>query len=169
MSGDRGAAPEGRRTPPAFALRDTPNAERYVLEADAMRRQQLRTALLHGSRRTWREHRRTWPAVVAGAIVVGVIVAGLAVMQAIQQGQRNDAREQRQQQEQQTQPSSSPAPPAPSRHPRDQRRSRHVGPSSWGRPAGPGGAAPHLVVSAHNGPGIVYSQRASSGDRSLLG
>src|SRR5699024_12039465 len=41
--------------PPNLGMQNTPNAERYVLEADAMRRRQLRSALLHGRRRTWRE------------------------------------------------------------------------------------------------------------------
>lgn len=66
-----------------MALHSTPNAERYVLEADAMRRRQLRSALLHGSGRNWREGRRVWPAVVAGLIVVAVILAGLSVAQAL--------------------------------------------------------------------------------------
>ncbi|GAB4011396.1 hypothetical protein [Nocardioides ultimimeridianus] len=79
-------------TPPAqdMALRSTPNAERYVLEADAMRRRQLRSALLHGSARNWRENRRAWPAVVAGLIVVAVILAGLSVAQALRISLRNN-------------------------------------------------------------------------------
>jgi hypothetical protein len=61
----------------------TPNAEKYLLEADALRRRQLVSALLHGSRRTWREQRRIWPGVVAGLVVVAVIVAVLGVLQAV--------------------------------------------------------------------------------------
>lgn len=61
-------------------MSNTPNAEKYVLEADSMRRRQLRSALLHGRRRTWREHARAWPAVAIGVIVVGVILAALAVV-----------------------------------------------------------------------------------------
>jgi hypothetical protein len=61
----------------------TPNAEKYLLEADALRRRQLVSALLHGSRRTWREQRRIWPGVVAGVIVVAVIVAVFGVLQAV--------------------------------------------------------------------------------------
>lgn len=61
----------------------TPNAEKHLLEADALRRRQLVSALLHGSRRTWREQRRIWPAVVAGIIVVAVIVAVFGVLQAV--------------------------------------------------------------------------------------
>lgn len=73
-----------------MALRSTPNAERYVLEADAMRRRQLRSALLHGSGRNWRENRRAWPAIVAGLIVVAVILAGLSVAQALKVSLRNN-------------------------------------------------------------------------------
>jgi hypothetical protein len=76
---------------------NTPNAERYVLEADAMRRRQLRSALLHGSRRNWRDHVRTWPAVVVGIVVVAVIVAGLAVSAALKKTEQNQKREQQQQ------------------------------------------------------------------------
>jgi hypothetical protein len=61
---------------------NTPNAERYLLEADALRRRQLRSALLHGSSRTWREQRRIWPGVVAGIVVVAVVLASFAVMKA---------------------------------------------------------------------------------------
>ncbi|MET0766797.1 MAG: hypothetical protein ABWY50_04060 [Aeromicrobium sp.] len=82
--------------PPALAYQNTPNAERYVLEADAMRRRQLRSALLHGSRRTWREHARAWPAVVVGLIVVAVIVAALAVTQAFQKTEENEKKQEQQ-------------------------------------------------------------------------
>ena len=61
----------------------TPNAEKYLLEADALRRRQLVSALLHGSRRTWREQRRIWPAIVAGIVVVAVIVAVFGVLRAV--------------------------------------------------------------------------------------
>ncbi len=71
--------------PPTF---DIPNAERYVLEADVMRRRQLRSALLHGSRRTWREHRRVWPAVVVGIVVAAVIIAAMAVGDAVRKTQQ---------------------------------------------------------------------------------
>jgi flagellar biosynthesis/type III secretory pathway M-ring protein FliF/YscJ len=90
--------------PPTLAYQNTPNAERYVLEADAMRRRQLRSALLHGSRRTWREHSRAWPAVVVGLIVVAVIIAGLAVTQAFQKTEQN----QKKQEKQNKAPSSAP-------------------------------------------------------------
>lgn len=81
---------------PRSAMQNTPNAEKYVLEADAMRRRQLRSALLHGSRRTWRDHPRIWPAVVVGIIVVAVILAGLAVTEAFKKTSANEKDEQRQ-------------------------------------------------------------------------
>ena len=68
--------------PPPRPLFNTPNAEKYVLEADAMRRRQLRSALLHGSARTWREHGRVWPAVVVAVVIVAVVVAAMAVVEA---------------------------------------------------------------------------------------
>jgi len=96
--------------PPNLTYQNTPNAERYVLEADAMRRRQLRSALLHGSRRTWREHARAWPAVVVGVIVVAVIVAALAVTQAFQKTEQNERKQER---EQNSTSSSSPVAPGP--------------------------------------------------------
>lgn len=66
----------------------TPNAEKYVLQADAMRRRQLRSALLHGSRRTWREHPRVWPAIVVGVIAAAVVVAAIAVVDAYQKSEK---------------------------------------------------------------------------------
>ncbi|MEX0428603.1 hypothetical protein AB3X52_13310 [Nocardioides sp. DS6] len=101
-----------------LAMRTMPNAERYVLEADAMRRRQLRSALLHGSRRTWREHARVWPAVVVGLVVAAVIVAALAVTQALQKTQENEKKEQQQPQQ--------PSPTAPA--------SPGAGPSTSPRP-----------------------------------
>lgn len=66
----------------------TPNAERYLLEADNLRRRQLHSALLHGTSRTWRDRRRIWPAMVAGIVVVAVISAAIAIYGAFQQQQR---------------------------------------------------------------------------------
>jgi hypothetical protein len=71
--------------------RTTPNAEKYLLEADALRRRQLVSALLHGSRRTWREQRRIWPSVVAGIVVVAVIVAVFGVLRAVHSADSNSA------------------------------------------------------------------------------
>ncbi|MGH3505535.1 MAG: hypothetical protein ACRDQA_32280 [Nocardioidaceae bacterium] len=79
----------------------TPNAEKYLLEAEGMRRRQMRSALLHGSGRTWRENRRIWPAIVAGVVVVALILAVFGVMKALQQSA--DEKEQEQQQQQQNQ------------------------------------------------------------------
>ena len=95
---------------PRSAMQNTPNAERYVLEADAMRRRQLRSALLHGSRRTWRDHPRTWPAVVVGIIVVAVIIAGLAVTEAFKKTSEN---EKKQEQQRQAPAATAPAVPGP--------------------------------------------------------
>jgi len=85
-----------RPAPVPPSLAGTPNAERYVLEADAMRRRQLRSALLHGSRRTWREHRRAWPAVVVGIVLAAVVVAALAVMQALDKTVENQKEKEQQ-------------------------------------------------------------------------
>jgi hypothetical protein len=96
---------------PTLGMQNTPNAERYVLEADAMRRRQLRSALLHGSQRNWRDHVRTWPAVVVGIIAVAVIVAGLAVTAAFQKTNENEKRQEREQQQQSNvTPTPTPAP-----------------------------------------------------------
>ena len=73
--------PVGPWMPPGAGT--TPNAEKYLLEADALRRRQLVSALLHGSRRTWREQRRIWPAIIAGIVVVAVIVAVFGVLRAV--------------------------------------------------------------------------------------
>jgi hypothetical protein len=67
-----------------------PDSERYALEADVLRRRQLRAALLHGSARTWRDRRRIWPAAIAGAVAVAVIVAAIAVAGAFARQQRTD-------------------------------------------------------------------------------
>lgn len=79
--------------PPAPPMGGTPNAEKYVLAADAMRRRQLRSALLHGSRRTWREHPRVWPAIVVGVIAVAVVVAAIAVVGAFQKQKEKQEKE----------------------------------------------------------------------------
>jgi hypothetical protein len=80
-----GTPPDPDRSAPFVR---TPNAERYLLEADSLRRRQLHSALLHGSRRTWRDRRRIWPAVVAGLVVVAVIAAAIAVYGTFRQQQR---------------------------------------------------------------------------------
>jgi hypothetical protein len=57
----------------------TPNAERHLLEADALRRRQLGSAFLHGSGRTWRDRRAVWPFAAMGVVIVAVAIAGIAV------------------------------------------------------------------------------------------
>lgn len=83
--------------------RTTPNAEKYLLEADALRRRQLRSALLHGSSRTWRDNARIWPAIIAGLVVVAIIIGVLGVMNAIQDTREEQQQQQRQEQKQQQQ------------------------------------------------------------------
>jgi HPt (histidine-containing phosphotransfer) domain-containing protein len=84
--------PRSSEPPPAPEF-DIPNAEKYMLEADVMRRRQLRSALLHGSTRTWREHRRVWPGVVAGLVTVGLIIAIIAVKSAYDKDRENQQAE----------------------------------------------------------------------------
>ncbi|MBQ1083450.1 hypothetical protein [Nocardiopsis sp. B62] len=69
------------------AFRATSNAEKYVLEADALRRRQLRSALLYGSSRFWRRKQRVWPAMIFGAIVVAVICGVIALIGAFDKQQ----------------------------------------------------------------------------------
>jgi hypothetical protein len=90
-------------TPAPAPFGSTPNAERYLLEADNLRRRQLRSALLHGSSRTWRDRRRIWPAVVAGLVVAALIVAAIAIANTFerQQRQREQEEQEREQQQQQ--------------------------------------------------------------------
>ncbi|RYJ05999.1 MAG: ABC transporter permease [Actinomycetales bacterium] len=107
-------SPRRPGTGPVSALQNTPNAERYVLEADAMRRRQLRSALLHGSRRTWREHQRSWPAVTVGLLVAAFIVAGIIVYNAVQVTEDNTKK---QEQERQAPATSTSAPASPSAQP----------------------------------------------------
>ena len=79
--------PEQRGGTPAPFV-STPNAERYLLDSDNLRRRQLRSALLHGSTQVWRERRRVWPATLGGIIVMAVIAASIAVYGAFQRQQR---------------------------------------------------------------------------------
>jgi hypothetical protein len=63
--------------PPAFV--SSPNAERHLLEADALRRRQLGSAFLHGSGRTWRDRRAVWPFAALGVAVVTLVIIAFAV------------------------------------------------------------------------------------------
>jgi hypothetical protein len=63
--------------PPAFV--SSPNAERHLLEADALRRRQLGSAFLHGSGRTWRDRRAVWPFAALGVAVVALVIVAFAV------------------------------------------------------------------------------------------
>lgn len=85
MTDDRSPERHAPMPPPVppVSFGTTPDAEKYVLEADAMRLRQLRSALLHGSSRTWREHRRVWPAIAIGVIVAAVTIAAVALQHAI--------------------------------------------------------------------------------------
>lgn len=89
----------GQQTSPETSLRSTPNAEKYVLEADALRRRQLQSALIHGSQQTWRERRRVWPATIGGAIAIIIIVAVVAITGAFQRQQQIIAQKERQQEQ----------------------------------------------------------------------
>ncbi|MGH1565694.1 hypothetical protein [Mumia sp. DW29H23] len=117
-SADPGRTPQRPVPAPPGALARTPDAEKYVLEADALRRRQLRSALLHGTRRTWREHRTTWPAVIAGVIVVAVIVAGMAVTSAYQRQQDIQERQERERNSAGV-PSATATPPPATRAPKN--------------------------------------------------
>lgn len=71
-------------TPLPEAFQTTPDTERYVLQADALRRRQLRAAILYGSSRYWRVRQRLWPSVVIGLIVAAVFAAAIVVFGAFQ-------------------------------------------------------------------------------------
>lgn len=71
-------------TPLPAAFQSTPDTERYVLQADALRRRQLRAAILYGSSRYWRVRQRVWPSVVIGFIVASVLAAAIVVFGAFQ-------------------------------------------------------------------------------------
>jgi hypothetical protein len=93
------AAGGGAHPPAPFV--STPNAEKYLLEADSLRRRQLRSALLHGSSRTWRDRRRIWPAFIAGLIVVAIIAAAIGVSGAFQHQRREQEERERQEEQRQ--------------------------------------------------------------------
>jgi type II secretory pathway component PulL len=68
-----------------------PQADRHLLALHALRQRQLRTTFLHGCRRTWRDRRRIWPAVVIALALVALIVAGTSVVAAFHRQQQVEA------------------------------------------------------------------------------
>ncbi|WP_067604201.1 hypothetical protein [Nocardiopsis listeri] len=98
-----GAEPQAPVPPPSArlpeAFQSTPDTERYVLQADALRRRQLRAAVLYGSSRYWRTRQRVWPSVIVGLILAAVVAAALVVFGAFQT-QRDLNEERRQDQTQ---------------------------------------------------------------------
>jgi hypothetical protein len=54
-----------------------------LLEVRAVRRQQLTTAALHGSSRSWMSRRRRLPAVIGGIVLAGAIVLGVGITQVV--------------------------------------------------------------------------------------
>lgn len=75
------------------AFHYTPDEEKYVLEADALRHRQLRSALLYGSSRYWRRRQRVWPAVIGGAILIALICGVIALIGAF--GKQQEINEER--------------------------------------------------------------------------
>ncbi|WP_162146013.1 ABC transporter permease [Glycomyces tenuis] len=86
---ERRAEPETDDAP--LVMRRTGQSERYVLQAAALRRRQLRAAVLHGSARSWRQRQPLWPAALIGAIAVALIVAAIAVAGAFEQQRQQEA------------------------------------------------------------------------------
>jgi 4'-phosphopantetheinyl transferase EntD len=74
-----------------MAMRRTGQSERYVLQAAALRRRQLRAAVLYGSARSWRQRQPLWPAALIGAIAVALVVAAFAVANAFEKQKQRDA------------------------------------------------------------------------------
>lgn len=69
------------------AFHYTPDEEKYVLQADALRHRQLRSALLYGSSRYWRRRQRVWPAVIGGVIITGLVCGIIALIGAFERQQ----------------------------------------------------------------------------------
>ncbi|GAA1665840.1 hypothetical protein GCM10009830_09300 [Glycomyces endophyticus] len=76
-----------------MVMRRTGQSERYVLQAAALRRRQLRAAVLYGSARSWRQRQPLWPAALIGAVAVALIVAGIAVAGAFEKQRQREAEE----------------------------------------------------------------------------
>lgn len=69
------------------AFHYTPDEEKYVLQADALRHRQLRSALLYGSSRYWRRRQRVWPAVICGAVLTALVCGVIALIGAFDRQQ----------------------------------------------------------------------------------
>ena len=69
------------------AFHYTPDEEKYVLQADALRHRQLRSALLYGSSRFWRRRQRVWPAVIGGVILLALVCGVIALIGAFDRQQ----------------------------------------------------------------------------------
>lgn len=85
---DEPSAPDAADPAVPTVMRRTGQTERYVLQAAALRRRQLRSAFLYGSGRSWRQRQSLWPAALAGLVVVAVIVAIIAVSSAFEKQNR---------------------------------------------------------------------------------
>ncbi|MEV2278389.1 hypothetical protein AB0I72_22655 [Nocardiopsis sp. NPDC049922] len=75
------------------AFHYTPDEEKYVLQADALRHRQLRSALLYGSSRYWRRRQQVWPAVIGGLILTALICGVIALVGAF--GRQQEVNEER--------------------------------------------------------------------------
>ncbi|MFI6575645.1 hypothetical protein ACIBFB_07570 [Nocardiopsis sp. NPDC050513] len=75
------------------AFHYTPDEEKYVLQADALRHRQLRSALLYGSSRYWRRRQQVWPAVIGGLILTALICGVIALIGAF--GRQQEVNEER--------------------------------------------------------------------------
>ena len=76
-----------------LVMRRTGQTERYVLQAAALRRRQLRAAVLYGSARSWRQRQSLWPAALIGVIAVALIVAAIAVAGAFERQRQQEQQE----------------------------------------------------------------------------
>jgi hypothetical protein len=63
-----------------------------LLELHALRLRQLRTAFLHGRRRTWRDRHPIWPAIAVAVLIIALLTAGGSVLTAFRQQQDLDSR-----------------------------------------------------------------------------
>jgi hypothetical protein len=64
-----------------------------VLQAAALRRRQLRAAVLYGSARSWRQRQSLWPAALIGVIAAALIVAAIAVAGAFERQRLQEQQE----------------------------------------------------------------------------